>query len=299
MLSKTESINIESILWKVIQFPLTRIVLAAVFVTLGVVVTQLVISQFGSLASSPAISMLSIVIALVAVYISYRLSVQWIEKRQVTELSANGAVKEFCLGLLLGSGIITTVIGVLWKLGIYQVSGFNPWLVLLPAASANIPSGFVQEILFRGILFRITEESLGTWIAMIISSMLFGLIHIFSVGATVFSTVSIMLEAGTLLATAYILTKRLWLAIGIHIGWDFAIDGIYGVGSSALSGSHMHGLLQARLIGSDLLTGGQFGVEVSIIAFAIALSVGAFLTVKARNTGKFINPIWILNQKNK
>lgn len=298
MLSKTESINIKSILWKVIQIRLTRIVLAAVFVSIGVVMTQLVISLFGSTAASPTISILSIVIALAAVYISYRLYTQWIEKRQVTELSANGAVKEISLGLLLGFGIITTVIGVLWAIGSYQVSGFNSWLVLLPAAVANIPSGFVQEILFRGILFRITEESLGTWFALIISTLLFGLVHIFSAGATVFSTLSIMLEAGILLAAAYILTRRLWLAVGIHIAWDFAVDGIFGVGSSALTGNPIHGLLQAKLIGPDLLTGGQFGVEVSVIALVVALSVGALLTWKSWNAGKFINPVWV-KQENK
>jgi len=275
-------------LWTIIQFPLTRIILAALFVIIGVITTQLVIGLFGTDITAPAVSILSITIALLAIYFSYRIYVQWIEKRLVTEFSSNGAVKELAIGLLIGFGIVVTVIGILWMLGSYQVLGFNPWLVLLPAVVANVPSGFVQEILFRGTLFRITEESLGTWIAMIISALLFGIIHAFSANATVLSTLSIMLEAGILLTAAYILTKRLWLAIGIHIAWDFAIDGIFGIGTSTLSVQPLHGLLQGSLIGNELLTGGAQGVEASIIAVLVSLTVGCFLSWRAWRNNKFV-----------
>ena len=297
MLLKTNSIVAHNRLGKIIHFPLTRIVLSVLFVIIGVSGTQLVIGLLGTATASPAISMFSIFIALLAVYFAYRLYVQWIEKRQVTELSANGAIQELFSGMLIGFGIITTVIGILWALGSYQMKGLNPWLVLIPAAAANIPSGFVQEILFRGILLRITRESLGAWIALALSSVLFGLIHIFSAGANLFSTLSIMLEAGLLLGAAYILTQKLWLAIGIHIAWDFAIDGIFGVGSSALADKPINGLFQARLVGMDLLSGGTHGVEASVVAILVTLVAGGFLTWLAWRSKKFVDEDRNLNRK--
>jgi membrane protease YdiL (CAAX protease family) len=261
------------------------------FVITGVAAAQLIIGLFGEPAATPAISILSIFIALLAVYLSYRLYVRWIEKRQDVELAASGAIQELASGMLIGFGIVTTVMIILWALGSYQVFGLNPWLILIPAAAANIPSGFVQEILFRGILLRITEETLGTWIALAVSALLFGLVHIFSSGATLFSTLSIVLEAGILLGAAYLLTKRLWLAIGIHIAWDFAVDGIFGVGSTALSGKPMQGILQARLTGMDLLSGGTHGVEASVVAIIVTLIFGCFLTWAAWRRKKFVSPL--------
>jgi len=227
-------------------------------------------------------------IALLAVYLAYRLYVQWIEKRPVYELSEQGAVKETSAGLLIGLALVTMVVGILWLVGSYQAAGTNPWLVLLPAAVANIPSGFVQEILFRGNLLRITQESLGTWIALLLSTLLFGLVHIFSAGATLLSTLSILLEAGVLLGAAYIFTERLWLVIGIHVAWDLAVDGIFGIGSAGLSGSSIQGLLQGRLSGGVLLSGGDQGVEASIITVTIALLAGIVLLWLAWRNGRFV-----------
>ena len=150
---------------------------------------------------------------------------------------------------------------VLWALGYYRVIGTNGWSVLIPAIVANVPPGFIQEIIFRGAIFRITRDWLGVWWALGISSILFGLIHILSATATVQSVVAITLQAGVLLAAAYMLTNRLWLPIGIHVAWDFANDGIFGVGSSGASGETIRGLLQAKLTGPVLLSGGTAGVR--------------------------------------
>lgn len=290
MLLKTSSIDSQNKLGKIIQFPLTRIFLAILLVILGVIAAQLTIGLLSkSLAMTPVVSILSILIALFCVYFSYWLYVRWIEKRRLAELSANGAVQELTIGLLIGFGIIATVIGTLSMLGSYQIRGKNSWWVLLPAAVANIPSGFVQEILFRGIILRNFEERMDTWIALAISAVLFGLIHVFSANATVLSTLSIMLEGGILLAAAYLLTKRLWLAIGIHITWDLSIDGIFGIGMSAISGKSIPGLLQARLVGSDLLTGSNHGVEGSLVTFVIALMAGCILTWLALRTKHLLN----------
>jgi len=150
-------------------------------------------------------------------------------------------------------------------------------------------SGFVQELLFRAVIYRITEEWLGTWWALGISAILFGLIHLTSAGATIFSALAVALQAGILLAAAYALTHRLWLAFGIHMAWDFANDGIFGVGVAGQTGQSLHGLLQASLNGPKLLTGGALGVEASVITLVIMLIAGAILLRMAYQQGQWVS----------
>jgi CAAX protease family protein len=109
--------------------------------------------------------------------------------------------------------------------------------------------GGFQELIFRGVIYRMTEEWLGIWWALMISAMLFGLIHMSSAGATIFSAMAVALQGVVLLAATFLLTHRLWMAIGRHMAWDFANDGIFGVGIAGLSGQSLHGLLQANLSG--------------------------------------------------
>jgi CAAX protease family protein len=279
---------------KILHFPLTRMVLAVLFVLIAVIIAQGIIGLLGKVGDldSPILGLLSALIATLAICGAYYAYVHLVEHRAVVELSGPGAFSEFGIGALLGSGVFAVIILILWLLGYYKIEGFNPWVVLIPAIVANVPSGFIQEIIFRGVIFRITEESLGSWLALAISAILFGLVHILMDKATLVSTISIMLEAGVLLGAAYMLTHRLWLPIGIHIGWDMANDGIFGVGSAGISGTPLQGLFQAKLSGLVLLTGGVLGVEASLIAVAILLGVSIILLRMAVKRGHIASPFW-------
>src|SRR5439155_20567927 len=105
-------------------------------------------------------------------------------------------------------------IGILWLLGCYQVTGINGGSALIMNISISLLSGFVEEVIFRGVIFRILEEWLGTWLALVMSALFFGFAHIANPNATIISAAAIALEAGLLLAAAYLVTRRLWFAIG-------------------------------------------------------------------------------------
>jgi membrane protease YdiL (CAAX protease family) len=268
---------------KVINFPLTRIILAILFIGLGVILLQVVINLVVNIvpADNPVVSIVLTVLAILVAYLAYAAYVRLIEKRPVQELEGSGALRELGLGLLLGLGVFTLIIVILWILGVYRVSGVNSWLVLFPALAANVPSGFIQEIIFRGVIFRITEERLGPWWALGISSVLFGIIHVLSAGATVQSVIAITLEAGVLLGAAYLLTHRLWLPIGIHVAWDLANDGIFGAGAAGISGESIRGILQAALSGPAILSGGSAGVEASLVSVVVLLAVSIYMLRRA------------------
>lgn len=125
-----------------------------------------------------------------------------------------------------------------------------------------------EEILFRAVLFRIVEQACGTTTALIGSAAVFGLVHSANPGATAFSDVAIAVEAGLLSAMAYALTRNLWLAIGIHTGWNFAEGNLFGALVSGQRSSHS--LIHVTLTGPAPFTGGTFGPEASIFSTVFA-----------------------------
>lgn len=278
---------------KVLQFPLVRIAVATLFVGVGVVVGQVVLNVLRStfsITNTAYANILALLLLTPLSFVAYRMYVRLVEKRELTELGRANAVQEFGLGALTGFGLFGAVIATLWLLGFYHVSGSQlVWVALVGALAGAFVSAFIQELVFRAILYRITEEWLGTWWAVAISALLFGVIHLSSAGATLFSALAVSLQAGILLAAAYALTHRLWVALGLHTLWDFANDGIFGLGVAGQSGQALHGMLRASLEGPDLLTGGVLGVEASLVAVLIVAIAGMFLLWKIHQRGLTIS----------
>ena len=121
------------------------------------------------------------------------------------------------------------------------------------------------------------------------TSALFGLVHIFNPNATWFSSFAIAVEA-LLLGGAYMVTRSLWLPIGLHAGWNFTQGAIFGV---PVSGIAVHGLVKAQLSGPVLLSGGQFGLEASVIGLLVAAGAGVWLVWLALRRGELVRPWWV------
>ena len=283
-----------SVLWKIVQFPLTRIVLALVFIVVATAAVSVAlrfltaaIGAFGpeDLAYRVPATLLTVLV----VHGAYRLYVRVIERRRADELSLRGAASGLGIGIATGALLFSAVIGVIWACGSYRVLGTNPLSAVIPVLLLSITSGYVEEVVIRGIIFRIMEDGLGTWIALIVSAVLFGLLHAGNPNASAMSTIAIALTAGVMLAAAYVLTRKLWVAIGIHFAWNFTQGGIYGV---AVSGNDVQGLLESELVGSDLIAGGAFGAEASIFTIVFGLLLGVFLLVRAHRRDCFVRPAW-------
>jgi hypothetical protein len=101
--------------------------------------------------------------------------------------------------------------------------------------------------------------------------------------------IGIALTAGILLAGAYVVSRRLWLPIGLHFGWNFALGGIFGL---AVSGNRVEGWLQCRLEGPEWLTGGIFGLEASLVTIIMGLLVGGLFFAVASRRGQIVPPPW-------
>ena len=214
----------------------------------------------------------------------YCMLVRYFERREVVELARRGAARRVATGALLGAVLFSIVYaamalgGYLHQVRFGGLAGF--WSPLATAVGAGVG----EELLFRGVIFRLTEERLGTAAALIVSSLLFGLVHAANVGATPVSTAAIALEAGALLGIAYSASRSLWLPIGLHFGWNFTEGGIFG---TAVSGGQSRGLLDSVLSGPNLMTGGSFGPEASLIAVAVSLTATVTIGLWAVRHGRW------------
>ncbi|MGP5253551.1 CPBP family intramembrane glutamic endopeptidase [Brachybacterium alimentarium] len=216
----------------------------------------------------------------------YLLLVGPLGRRPGLGLRGPGKLAELGAGLLAGTALISLAVGLIALLGGYRVTGFSASPQLLAPLAIGIGAGVIEEILFRGILLRVLDAWLGSWAALGITSLLFGLIHMTNPGASLVTALGLVVEAGVLLGAAYLLTRRLWFAIGLHIAWNAVQAGVF---SSAVSGTgEQRGLLLAEMDGPAWLTGGAMGIEGSAVTVLLGLVVGIVLLVLAARRGHLL-----------
>ncbi len=277
---------------KILFFPLTRMIIAILMIAIPYGLEFSLGHELGvkyGWRGQPWFELVWGVIMIVTALAIYRVYVWIFERRALTELAIGPAWREFAVGAAIGFGLFTATIACLWILGNYRVEGLGRIPSAAVLVGMGLVPGFVEEIIARGIVFRITEESLGTWLAFVISGLLFGGLHLLNPGATWFAAICIALEAGILLAAGYVLTRRLWVPIGMHFAWNFTQGGIFGV---AVSGIKVNGLLRSTLTGPELLSGGAFGAEASIVTVLVCVPIAILLTLRAAQAGQLVRPFW-------
>lgn len=230
---------------------------------------------------------IGLALAAIAIYVAFA---RLIERREATELSTPGIAREWAVGAAIGVGLYTACAVALMLLGYYQVEGLNPVAFVLPAAALAIKSGVFEELIFRGVLHQSVETIFGSWAGILASSFVFGFLHLLNPAATLAGAIYISIEAGLLLSAAYMVTRRLWICMGFHMGWNFVQEGVY---SGVVSGGPGEpGLLKAVIEGPTLFTGGAFGMEQSIFALVFCTTTGVILLMIAIRRGHLVPPIW-------
>ena len=192
------------------------------------------------------------------------------------------------IGFGVGGGILL-VLGVTlveWGIGAirFQSSGvpLAAGLAHLPAVTLLLLVGAsAEEVLFRGYPFQRLVEASNPFLAVAITSAIFGFLHARNPHATDLSVLNTVL-AGVLFSLAYLRTRALWLPIGLHFSWNWTL---------LVFGHPVSGLVVARmpwkvLPASDQfwLHGGAYGPEASAVA-TVALAAGTlYLGIGMRKT---------------
>ncbi|MCX7042459.1 MAG: CPBP family intramembrane metalloprotease [Gammaproteobacteria bacterium] len=228
--------------------------------------------------------------ALVPTVLAYWLLVRFVERRKVTELAPQKFLTHSAVGWIVGMGIMLVATGAMAAAGAYRIDGVNEDAYLLgPLVVLGLMPGITEEIVARGILFRVVEEGVGSWAALVFSALLFGFGHAANPNATIWSSVAIAIEAGLLLGMAYAWTRSLWFCMGLHAAWNFTQGPLLGI---SVSGIEVKGLLASHTSGHELISGGPFGAEASILTLVICVSLGLFFARKAIAEGKILRPSW-------
>jgi membrane protease YdiL (CAAX protease family) len=212
------------------------------------------------------------------------LAVRLIERRWPGELAVDGRrLGQLLGGALVGTVLISAVIGILAALGAYRVESVEWSSVLLVGLAGGLAAAVVEEVVFRGILFRVFEGLGGSVFALIASSLVFGLLHASNPDATLWTGSAIAIQAGLLLGACWMLTQNLWFAIGVHAMWNALQGALFGMNVSGSGEST--GVITSTLEGPTWLVGGTGGPEESVVAVLVCVVAAAVMLTMAWRKG--------------
>lgn len=239
--------------------------------TIVLAVAEIPLALDENLSLSVWVFMLLCLVASAAVLGAYTLWRRIDGYRKAPDLPMRKGKPDLWKGFGIGAVFFALVTGSIALMGGYRVGSFQ-WdtVSVVKSLFQFLVVGVGEEVLFRGIVFRMLDERWGTLLALIVSSLLFGFLHITNDNATVWSSIAITMEAGLLLGAAYKWSGTLWLPIGIHWAWNFFQGPVFGF---KVSGHETYSLIKPVTDGPVWLTGGDFGAEASVPAVILGLAV--------------------------
>ena len=276
---------------KIFNSSVTKIVLALLVFLVVVVIGQQVVSRLLSITplDKGVRNVIKGVFVSSSVIISYVLFFKNYERRKVVEFAYQGLVKNLIIGASVGFILQSLTILVIYLNGGYRIVAVNPLSFIVIPFVTMLTVSIIEEVLVRGIIFRITEEKLGSYIALTISSLIFGALHLANPHSSLLSGLCVT-TAGFLLGSVFIYSRNLWFPIALHFAWNFTQSGIFGAVTSGNEKSSS--LLEAKIQGLEIITGGEFGPEGSIQATLICLIAAVIFLFLSFKGSKIIKPYW-------
>lgn len=213
--------------------------------------------------------------------------VKVIERRSLSSigLNKNNWLKKYLLGFFIGLVMMSIIVLILLSFGYITieknpiqpvgVSAISSVLVIL---FGWIIQGATEEIVTRGWLLNVLSNKYNIGVGLLISSTLFGLMHLSNPNVNYIAVINIIL-VGLFYGFYVIKTNDLWAVCGMHTAWNFAQGNLFGFEVSGIDVS-VGSLIDLNLVGSDFITGGIFGPEAGIVAtFILLVSIGILLFI--------------------
>ncbi len=222
-------------------------------------------------------------VAALACALGYWVHANRVERRRVSELRGASAASESARGVGLGVLLGLLTLAPLWGLGIYRVEGLGDASQLLKQMPEMVLASVFEELLIRGVIFRIAEQAWGSRRALALSTVIFVAAHL----PGEISPMGMLVTAAASLAFtgAYQISRRLWLPIGMHFAWNYLFSAVFSV---PVSGHAAKGWLHGTMNGPQWLSGGAYGVEASAVALVVWAVAAALLLRRAHTTGQFM-----------
>ncbi len=241
------------------RFPIVWMIAGAI----GIILIDTLFRQLTARVEGTVSLICTIVMGFLAILV-YKLTLTYLARRSTPEIARQRAGIEALLGVLTGTIFIAGSVLIIMALGGYSfqwASSADTSSVLISTIEAALGAAIVEELIFRGLMLQALDRLGGKPLALAVTSLFFGVAHLGNAGATLWSGFAIALEAGVLLGAAFLWRRNLWFAIGLHFAWN-TLEGLLGI---PVSGHSSAGLFTVEVHGAALLTGGDFGLEGSIV----------------------------------
>lgn len=189
---------------------------------------------------------------------------KYIDKEKFINLGFNikNRIKDISLGIIFGFLIMGAGLLILIEINQVQFLKLNfSFKELILSILVYIIVAIAEEVLFRGYILRNLMYSFNKYVALIVSSLLFAMAHGFNPNMSWFSYLDLFL-AGLLLGISYIYTKNLWYPIALHFSWNF-FQTLFGFN---VSGQDFYSLIELKITNKNIINGGDFGFEGSILS---------------------------------
>lgn len=224
------------------------------------------------------------VVGAIAAVVVYWAVMRHLARRSMPEIARSGATAQALSGAAIGFGFITvSMLMLLTEFSFAERPG-NGLAIVASMAAMQLGAAVTEELIFRGLALQALEKLCGSWPALAITAALFGGLHLANPDATLWSSAAIAVEAGVLLGAAFLWTRSIWFAVGLHFAWNTTL-GLIGI---PVSGHASEGLMTTNPTGPDLLTGGEFGLEASIVPVVVSLLIAIPMLIAAHRRGNLV-----------
>jgi len=234
--------------------------------------------------ASPSLLFYGEVTATLAVTLSVFVARRLFDRRSILSLGLSfdrQALFDLVAGICLPGLMLGLVYGAEVALGWLKFEGFagglnsvgSLWVQAAGGLFFFVLVGWQEELLTRGYWLQNLADGLNLTWGVLLSSLAFAAAHGFNPNASWIAVVSLVCD-GLFLAFGYLRTRRLWLPVGLHVGWNFFEGIVYGFPVSGIGG--LFHLIRQTATGPELWTGGAFGPEAGLIQLP-AVALGALL----------------------
>jgi len=231
----------------------------------------------GGMQLGTAGSIVGPVLAVAAGLGLYWLVMRYLARREMPEM--RGA-RELFGGALLGFGFLVTSFSIVYALGGFTIvrGPDDAATTIAIALAVNLGAAVCEELAFRGMLLQGIAKLGGPIVAVAITSLLFGGVHLANAGATLWSSLAIAVEAGVLMGCAFLWRRNLWFVIGLHWAWN-TTEMLLGI---PVSGHREASVWLTTAHGNPWLTGGEFGIEASVVPVILGAILSALIVWQVR-----------------
>ncbi|HEV8427152.1 MAG TPA: type II CAAX endopeptidase family protein [Pyrinomonadaceae bacterium] len=190
-----------------------------------------------------------------------------------------GWFKDLVVGFGIGFAALVVAVAIASK-GLHFSFNSDGWravaVSMIGSAVLLFVGALAEEAMFRGYGLQTLSRAKLAWLGVLLTSVPFGLAHLDNPNVIPAVTFTNTALAGVWLAAAYLRTRSLWLAQGVHWAWNWALGWFFGL---PVSGLHLvsHPLLRAEDTGPRWLTGGTYGIEGGVACTIAVILVTLFL----------------------